>query len=101
MESGPGGACAQWAAPTRDCVVVVGCSRSAPAIREIQIETGVFDEDRTRVFRVTVGRSTTELRTPCFGGLVWAERFERPTRAFQVRCSTRLSYAQTQTSDGA
>lgn len=32
-------------------------------------------------------------------GLVWAGRFERPARAFQVRYSTKLSYAQAQTSD--
>lgn len=33
------------------------------------------------------------------GELVWAGRFERPAFAFQVRSSTRLSYAQSQTSD--
>lgn len=61
---------------------------------------GVIDENRTRVARVTVGRTTIVLRSPQeFGRLVWAGRFERPTRAFQVRYSTKLSYAQTQTSD--
>ncbi len=60
----------------------------------------MIDEDRTRVTRVTVGRTTTVLRSPReFGGLVWAAGFEPTTRAFQVRYSTKLSYAQTQTSD--
>lgn len=60
---------------------------------------GVTDGNRTRIFRATVGRSTIELRPTSVGRLVWAAGFEPEARAFQVRYSTKLSYAQAQTSD--
>lgn len=45
---------------------------------------------------VTFGRATANADSE---GLVWAAGFEPTARAFQVRYSTKLSYAQAQTSD--